>query len=33
MQPHPVWKKRWSVGANTPQIAMSACPWSGTNDS
>ena len=25
MQPQPVWKKRWSVGAKTPQIAMSAC--------
>jgi hypothetical protein len=26
MHPQPVWKKRWSVGANTPQIAMSAWP-------
>ena len=26
MQPQPVWKKRWSVGAKTPQIAMSAGP-------
>jgi hypothetical protein len=33
MQPQPVWKKRWSVGAKTPQIAMSAWPCSGTNDS
>ena len=29
MQPQPVWKKRWSVGAKTPQMTMSACPCSG----
>ena len=30
MQPQPVWKNRWSVGAKTPQIAMSAWPFSVT---
>src|SRR5215210_8444854 len=30
MHPQPVWKNRWSVGAKTPQIAMSARPFSAT---